>query len=353
MSTRYRVIRTCGGRISFLVEKNSLVVLLILATAAIMFFILGLGLGGVWIPPERVVQALWGEGTAQELLIVNSFRLPRIITGFLVGAALAISGVMLQAIVRNPLASPEAAGMVGGASVAAVGFLTFTPGVSIHWLPLPAFAGALLATLFVYLLAWKRGVSPMILILIGIGISMAARGLTMIFIAMGDIYSASQAVIWLTGSLYGSSWQTVWILFPWLAVFLPLTFYWSRDLNVLQLGESVGAAVGCPVQRKIILLVITSAALSGSAVAFAGAIGFVGLIAPHMTRMLVGPSHERLIPAAAISGGVLVMSADLLARTGIPPYDLPAGLFTAAVGAPFFLYLLHRNYGRRIHRGGI
>jgi iron complex transport system permease protein len=181
------------------------------------------------------------------------------------------------------------------------------------------------------------------LILIGIGVNAAAVGLTSLLLIISPIHTTSQAMVWLTGSVYASSWETVWRTAAQVAVFLPLTLLSSRHLNAQELGESLATGLGSRVQLHRLLLVLYSVALAGIAVAAAGPIGFVGLMAPHIARMLTGPSQGQLLPVAAVTGALLVMVADLTARTAFSPLDLPAGLFTAVLGAPFLIVLLLKS----------
>jgi iron complex transport system permease protein len=206
-----------------------------------------------------------------------------------------------------------------------------------------AFAGALIAALLIYVLAWNQGATPIRLILVGIGVSAIAGAFTSLMITFGNIYDVSQALVWLTGSVYGRTWEHIQALIPWLLVFLPLTVLLARDLNTLALGDEVARGLGSRVEWQRGLLLITSVALAGSSVATAGTIGFVGLMAPHLSRQLVGASHEGLIPVTAVTGGVMVLLADFVGRSMFAPIELPCGVITAAIGAPYFLYLLYRN----------
>jgi iron complex transport system permease protein len=174
-------------------------------------------------------------------------------------------------------------------------------------------------------------------------LSSVTTALTILMITLGQNYQVSQALIWLTGSVYGRSWAEFWSLLPWLVVFLPVALLYSRHLNALNLGDEVAKGIGVRVELDRGILILTSVALAASAVATAGTIAFVGLMAPHISRQLVGPYHGSLIPTAAMTGGTLVVLADLLGRTMFAPIEVPCGIITAAVGAPYFLYLLYRN----------
>ncbi|HWO77127.1 MAG TPA: iron ABC transporter permease [Bacillus sp. (in: firmicutes)] len=344
--------RLFQGKISFLLEKRSLLVTLILLAAALLVFLLSVGLGDYPVSPFTVLSVIFGGGNKMEQLVVLDFRLPRILIALLVGIGLAVSGAILQGIIRNPLASPDIIGVTGGASVAVVAFLAiFTNDnnvltVSISWMPLAAFIGACIVAFLGYFLAWKNGVSPIRLVLIGIGISMLMQALTTLFMILGPIYQASQANIWITGTVHGSKWSDVTMLAPWTIILLILSLAASRTLNLQELGDDLAIAAGGRVQKQRFILLIISTALVGGAVAFAGGIGFVGLMAPHMARRLVGSSFGALIPVSAILGAILVMVADLIGRTLFSPLEIPAGVFTAGIGAPYFIYLLYKTRNR-------
>jgi iron complex transport system permease protein len=284
-----------------------------------------------------------------EKLIITSFRLPRIIVALMVGISLAIAGGILQGMIRNPLASPDVLGITGGAAAAVVSFLAIFSDknhsltVSIAWLPLAAFIGATVVGFIVYFLAWKNGVSPIRLVLIGIGISTLMQAITTLTMVMGPIYQASQANIWITGTVYGSNWKNVAILVPWTVIFVIIALAVARTINIQELGDEVATGLGGKVQKQRFLLLMISTALIGGSVAFAGGIGFVGLMAPHMARRLVGSSFGALLPTSALIGGILVMIADLIGRTLFSPLEVPAGVFTAGIGAPYFIYLLFKT----------
>ena len=346
---QYKNFRTLNGKISFLLDKKALLVLGILIITTFAVFLWSTGSGDMKLSPITVLQVLFGGGEEMEKLVIQSFRLPRIIVALMVGMALAVAGGILQGMIRNPLASPDILGLTGGASVAVVSFLAFFSDtnsaltVSIKWMPLAAFAGAGIVALLVYFLAWKNGVSPIRIVLIGIGISALMQALTTLMMIMGPIYRASQANIWITGTVYGSNWSNVAILVPWTIVFIFIAFFMVKNINILELGDDVATGVGSGIQRQRFLLLLISTALVGGAVAFAGGIGFVGLMAPHMARRLVGSSFGALLPVSALIGGILVMLADLIGRTMFSPLEIPAGVFTAGIGAPYFIYLLFKT----------
>jgi len=321
------------------------VVFLALAMVVLAGVVANVGYGEYPIPPVDVVKALMGvqSGDGNYSFIVNTLRLPRALVAVLVGAALAVSGAILQGLTRNDLAAPDIVGVNAGAGLVAVSMIVVFPSVPAAYLPPAAFAGAFAVAVLLYLLAWRGSSSPMRLILIGVGISAVATALTTVMITYGDIYQVSQALVWLTGSVYGRSWEQIWPLLPWLLVFMPLALLRARHLNTLNLGDDVARGLGARVELERGLLLLASVALAASAVATAGTIGFVGLMSPHIARRLVGPAHGGLLPVAAMTGGTMVVLADLLGRTMFAPTEIPCGIVTSAVGAPFFLYLLYRS----------
>ncbi|MGX1263168.1 iron complex transport system permease protein [Rossellomorea marisflavi] len=347
--SRFTGKRWLKERVSVLMDTSALKKIVLLTVLTMLAVIISTGIGDMQIAPWKVVSVFFGGGSSIDQLVVTSFRLPRILIALLAGMALAVAGGILQGMIRNPLASPDIIGVTGGAGAAVVAFLTIfsnkdnTLMVSIKWLPVAAFIGAAVIAFLVYFLAWKKGVSPVRLVLIGIGISALTQACTTLLMVMGPIYRASQANIWITGTVNGSDWQDVWILLPWSIIFIFLSFMITRQLNIQELGEEVATSAGANVQRQRFILLLMSTALVGGAVAFAGGIGFVGLMAPHMARRLVGSSFGALLPVAALIGGLLVMLADLIGRTLFLPLEVPAGVFTAAIGAPYFIYLLFKT----------
>jgi iron complex transport system permease protein len=346
---KYIPFRLGKGFISFLIDKKALFTTIILLGLTFAGFLLSVGIGEVKIDPITVLKTLFGYGSEMDTLVVHSFRLPIVLIALLVGVCLAVAGGILQGVVRNPLASPDIIGLTSGASVAVVLFLFLFSDtnnaliVSIKWMPVAAFVGATVIGLLVYFLSWKKGASTFRLILIGIGLSMLAQSLTSLFMIKGPIYQAAQANVWITGTVYAATWEQVKIFFPVTIVLISFSIVSARTVNIQELGDELGTGVGSTIQKNRFLLLLLSTALTGSAVAFGGSIGFVGLMAPHIARRLVGSSFGTLLPVAALIGGLLVMLADLIGRTIFSPLEIPAGVFTAAIGAPYFIYLLYKT----------
>jgi iron complex transport system permease protein len=346
---KYYKLRMGSDKLSLLIDKKSFFTSAILFAVVLSIFIISTGIGEVAISPINVLKTLFGYGTDMENLFIFSFRLPRIIIALLVGISLAVAGAILQGLIRNPLASPDIIGITGGGSVAVVLFLMLFSNknnaliVSLKWMPLAAFIGATIVGLLVYLLSWKNGSSSIRLVLIGIGLSLLTDSLTTLFMIKGPIYQAAQANVWITGTVYAATWEQVRILLPVVLILLLISIISVRKVNIQELGDELATGVGSAVQKDRLFLLILSTALTGSAVAFAGVIGFVGLMAPHIGRRLVGSSFGSLLPVSALIGAILVMIADLIGRTLFSPLEVPAGVFTAAIGAPYFIYLLYKT----------
>ncbi|MBU8711764.1 iron ABC transporter permease [Brevibacillus parabrevis] len=314
-----------------------------LAVAALILAVFCLSLGSVSIPIRDVVLSLVGMNGEGSDLIITQFRLPRIVAALLIGAALAVSGSLLQGVIRNPLASPDLLGVTGGASVAVVAFMTAFTSYSIHYVPIIAIAGAFAAASVNYSFAWKKGVTPSRLVLIGIGISTAMSALTMFLLLSGPAYLAAQVLNWMTGSLYGTNWSYIKAIWPWIVALIPLSLLYAKELDIQALGEETAIGLGSRLQMSRMAAMLLSVALAGVAVGIAGTISFIGLLAPHMARKLVGNRYGIVIPTAALIGAIVLLLADLAGRMLFLPLDIPAGVFTAGVGAPFFLYLLFRR----------
>ncbi|NOU63406.1 iron chelate uptake ABC transporter family permease subunit [Paenibacillus sp. LMG 31461] len=348
MSTSKRDITIRSKSYSFLISKKAIIVTLSLFLAVILMMIISTGVGSITIKPLNVIKAVFGYGTDSSMMIVRSLRLPRVIVAVLIGASLGVAGAILQGIVRNPLTSPDTIGTTGGATLGAVSFFFFfSDKLSIHWLPVAAILGAFLATLLVYLFSWKNGITPLRLVLIGTGLTAAMSAVSYLMMLTGPIVLAQQSLTFMTGSIYGVSWaKAVYPLLPWVAVLIPVIFFYARHITIQSLGEDIAQSVGSHVQRQRFLLIMLSVALAGAAVAFGGAISFIGLMAPHISRKLVGPSFGSLIPVSAFTGALLLLLADLCGRFLFKPLDIPAGVFTAAIGAPIFIYVLYRSRNR-------
>lgn len=346
-SRRWIVVRSRGLPVSFRLDARVPPVLLVLAVLTAGTGLVNVAVGEHSVALPDVIGIVLGlEGAPADVFVVRDLRLPRTLVAVAAGIGLGASGAILQGLTRNPLAAPGIIGITQGASLAAVTTLVLLPHLPAGLLPPVAFGGAATAALLVYLLAWKGGLSPGRLILVGVGVAAVAGALITVVITFGDIQRVQSALIWTVGSVHARTWSEVRALLPWLLVVLPVALLGARSLDNLSLDDEVAKGIGSRVELERGLLLLASVALAGSAVAVAGAVAFVGLMAPHLARRLVGPGHAGLLPAAALMGGLLVVGADLTGRTALAPVELPCGLVTGILGAPYFCYLLYRGEGR-------
>ena len=269
------------------------------------------------------------------------YRLPRAVLAILLGGALAISGVLVQSVVRNPLASPDILGINNAAGLVAVSVLMFLPNLAFYWMPIFAFLGGVLSFVILWIVCGFN-FRPIKMAIIGVALSALWAAISH-YLMLTNPVEINTAMLWLTGSLWGRSWSYLNVVLPWLIVLLPLPFIFCRDLDTLGLGENKASTLGVTVNKVQISVLVLAVALSTTAVAICGPIAFLGLVAPHLARRLVGGRHRTLLPAALIIGALLLQLSDILARVIDPPTELPAGILTAIIGAPYFFYLLMRT----------
>ncbi|MFU1793133.1 FecCD family ABC transporter permease [Paenibacillus azoreducens] len=328
-------------------QKRDITVMISLGLLIVMAFVLSMNTGFIRLSPLDTLRTLFGGGTAKEELILFDFRLPRIVISVLIGAGLAVSGCIMQGISRNALADPGILGINAGAGLVVLLFVAIYPtteAAPVFMLPILAWIGAGLTAALIFSLSYKRhkGLLPTRLLLTGIavaaGISAATIVLTLRIIPEKYQFVAT----WMAGSIWGTNWNFVLALLPFIAVLLPFVFCKARMMNVLNLGEANAIALGARVSREQIVLLVAAVGLAGSCVAVSGGIGFVGLIGPHVARRLVGPKHQALLPTSALTGSLMVIVADMLGRLILQPSEIPVGIIVAIIGAPYFLYLLAR-----------
>lgn len=328
--------------------KKQRIVMLVLTILVVITAVISAGIGFSTLSFERLLPTLFGYGTFKEEFVLFSIRLPRIIITFLAGMALALSGVILQGITRNDLADPGIIGINSGAGVAIALFFLFSPidpGSFVYMLPIVAFSGALLTAFLIYLLSYDRkvGLQPVRLVLVGIGFSMALSGLMILLISSAEREKVDFISKWLAGNIWGADWPFILALLPWLVILIPFTLYKANKLNLLGLSEPVAIGVGVAIEKERIILLLTAVALAASAVSVTGGIAFIGLMAPHIAKSLVGPRHQLFIPVALLIGGWLLLFADSVGRNVIEPNGIPAGVMVALIGAPYFMYLLMKK----------
>ena len=314
----------------------------------LVMLVVSMNTGLIRISPGGILRILFGGGTAREHMVLFDFRLPRIVISLLVGAGLAVSGCILQSLSHNGLADPGILGVNAGASLVVVLFIAFYPSTTaapLFFLPVLAFAGAALTAFLIYRLSYHReeGLLPTRLLLVGIAVAAGISAVLIVLTLRLSPQNYDFVAKWLVGSVWGTNWSFVLALLPWIVLLLPCAYFQARTLNVLQMGDSLAVGLGVALERKRLLLLAVAVGLAGSCVAVSGGIGFVGLIGPHLARRLVGPRHEILLPASALTGGLLLIIADTLGRVILPTSEIPTGIVVAVVGAPYFLYLLSRS----------
>lgn len=311
---------------------------------SILLALYGIANGTIDFTLQQVWDVLMGqqtEGLANQ--IIWNVRLPRVLTGMLVGMNLAVAGSLLQGVLRNPMASPNIIGVNAGAGLAAVVVMVIFPG-AIQYVPVASFFGALVAAMLIYLLSMNRqtGSATVHLVLAGVAMSAFFSALTSGLMTL-NADELEVTYSWLLGSLSGRSWPYFYTLLPYSMVGLLMAMVISPKVNIFALGEEMGNSIGVSVHWYRTIIIAISAILAGSAVSVAGTIGFVGLIAPHMARLIIGSDYRYQIPMAAIIGGGLLMFSDTIARVIFQPFELSVGVVTSIMGAPFFLYLLYRK----------
>ena len=311
----------------------------------IVLFLVSLNTGVIRIDPATVVKTIFGSGTPRDELLLFEFRLPRITIAMLIGMGLAVSGAVLQGIVKNPLADPGIIGINAGAGLAVMLFVSYFStelGNSVFIMPVLAFAGAGAAAVIIYAFSYKKdeGVSPIRLILVGVAVAAGISALMIVLTLKLDPRTYDFVATWLAGSIWGSNWNFVLALLPWLLILIPFVYMKSRVLDVLNLGDHTAVSLGMNLEKERRILLAAAVGLAAASVSVSGGIGFVGLIAPHMTRRLVGNNHKYVIPICALIGAVLVLTADTIGRVILQPAEIPTGVVVAIIGAPYFLYLL-------------
>ncbi|MCQ6310432.1 Fe(3+) dicitrate ABC transporter permease subunit FecD [Citrobacter freundii] len=315
--------------------KIAFVIFIALALAGLSALSLQMGVIAV---PWRALLSDWQTGREYHY-VLTAYRLPRLLLALLVGAALAVAGALVQGIVRNPLASPDILGVNHAASLASVGALLLLPSLPVITLPLLAFAGGMAGLILLRILANTS--QPMKLALTGVALSACWASLTD-YLMLSRPQDVNSALLWLTGSLWGRDWSFVKIAAPLLILFLPLSLRFCRDLDLLALGDARATTLGVSVPRIRLLALLLAVAMTSTGVAVCGPISFIGLVVPHMVRSITGGRHRWLLPVSAMTGALLLVVADLLARIVHPPLELPAGVLTAIIGAPWFVWLLVR-----------
>ncbi|MCD5397979.1 iron ABC transporter permease [candidate division NPL-UPA2 bacterium] len=324
-------------------NRKKIMYILVFAFFLLFITVFSVSLGTVPFTISEIVSGLTGRSeNALANIIIFNVRLPRILLGLLVGMNLAVAGGLLQGLLRNPLAAPQVIGVNAGAGLAAVAIMVLFPELFL-FIPLAAFMGAIAVTFLVYLLSEKEGKgSTVSIILAGIAISALLRSITSgLMFLFSDRLEVTFA--WLLGGLIGRGWRYFHLLVPYSLIGLIAALFLSPKVNLLLLGEDASRSLGLPVKMYRALIIIVASILAASAVSVAGTIGFIGLVAPHIARLMVGNDYRYLTALSAIIGALIVVVSDNIARLALQPLELPVGIITAMLGAPFFLWLLYKK----------
>ncbi|MFE4371520.1 FecCD family ABC transporter permease [Streptomyces sp. NPDC056835] len=328
------------GRASFLLHRRAAAVAVVLAVALAAVCVAYLSVGESFVAPSEVLKVLLGQTSSNEL-VVGTLRLPRMVVGLLVGLAFGIAGALIQTVARNPLASPDIIGISQGASVLTVGAMTF--GVTSYTvLPYLSVAGGIIAAALVYVFAWRGGLHATRFVLIGIGFAIALRSLTTLFLTKGDYLVAQQAQVWMTGSLNGRGWDSATPLGWLLLALVPAVLWAAYAQRTVSMDDDTATSLGVRLGRVRLGLVLLGVVLASVATGAAGPVDFVALLAPQIARRMTRTAQIPLL-CSALMGAVIVVLADLLARRLLSPTELPVGVLTAAVGAPYLIWLIVRG----------
>lgn len=321
----------------------------IIAAIALAVALAAIGLGSTWIDPGRIINVLFGEGTRGDKVVVLQLRMPRVAISILAGGAMSVAGFLLQKVTRNELASPGVLGVISGAGLGVIVFLALFSDESnsliipIVWQPLAAMIGAGVAMAAVFMLSGQQASSAVRLLLFGIAVGAVAKAATLIIMIVGPIYRTTQATRWLAGAVNEVNWSEIQIVAIGLALAMVSVLFVARRLPPAELDEVSARGVGLDLPVFRLWVFVLAAALTALAVAFAGGIGFVGLMAPHLARLIVGRPVIPGIVASFLLGAIMLMGADLIVRVLFAPAEVPAGTVTAIIGTPYFLFLVLRK----------
>jgi iron complex transport system permease protein len=340
-----RAVRTPGG-LSLRLDLRAVTVVVLLLAAALAASVVLIGTGDFPIPASDVLKTLLGQGNPGQEFIVNELRLPRVLVGLLVGAALGLGGALFQAISRNPLGSPDVLGLGQGATAGALTVIVVLSG-SAAQVTAGALVGGLVTGFAIYVLAWKRGVHGYRLVLVGIGVNAIVTAINGYMLTKADIVDAARAVVWMTGSLNGRGWEQVWPLLALCAVLVPLVLANARGLRMMEMGDDISNALGVRVERVRLLLLVAAVLLTASATAAAGPVSFVALTAPQLARRLTRSPGPNLLPSVCM-GAALLVTADWASQRAFGADQLPVGVVTGVLGGAYLLWLLvtERKKGR-------
>ncbi|UXR78670.1 MULTISPECIES: iron ABC transporter permease [unclassified Staphylococcus] len=326
-------------------QRLTFLVVIVLLAAAIVW---SMTTGEYAMSFSQVVQTLLGNGTYADQLILIDFRLPRIFITLLAGLALSMSGAVLQSVTKNPLAEPGILGINAGSGFAIALFIAvgqIHADDFVYILPFVSMIGGLLTALFIFVFSYsgEKGLSPASMVLVGVGISTALSGGALTIMSTFDRDQSEFIATWLAGNIWGDSWPFVWVFLPWLLLLVPYLFFKSETLNILHTNEHTAISLGVSLNKTRFVLVCIAVMLSSAAVSVAGAIGFIGLMGPHIAKSIVGPRHQYFLPIALVIGALLLIVSDTIGKVVLQPTGVPAGVVVAIIGAPYFLFLMYRT----------
>ncbi|MCC0698696.1 iron ABC transporter permease [Clostridioides sp. ZZV15-6383] len=333
------------------INSKTLLVILILVVLILITFLVSLNMGSFSIEPVDVIKTFLGQGQRNHEIAIFKLRLPRIIIALLVGSALSTAGVILQGVTKNDLADSGILGINSGAALFVVVYIYLMNGnvyegmsnLTVFTMPIVALVGALFGAFLIYSLAWKGGINSSRLLLIGVGVNIAFTSILTIFQLKFTTQEFNRVMAWTSGSIWGTSWKYVIAVLPFIVIFMGITIYKSKYIDVLNLGDEVSTSLGVDVEKQRRRLIIYAVILSGVSTAVAGSISFLGLIAPHIGRKIIGPKHKRLIPVSALIGTLLLLVADTISRNLLAPIEIPVGIVVSIIGVPYFIYLMLAN----------
>lgn len=332
-------------------KRNRKLALVLLSILLIISFALTLCWGSYQVSIGEVIQTLLGNGTKSQRIAVLSIRLPRLLVGMFVAIALSTAGALLQTITKNDLADTGIIGINAGAAVAAVLFITYQTGsyysdlgaLSIFVLPVMAIIGAGITSFMIYMLSSREGIRPKRLLLIGIGLNAGLNAFISFVTFRGGVGDYNRVLVWTSGSLWGSGWSYAKVIIPIVTVMFALVYVNYKKLDVLNLSDEIAIALGLNLQRERKKFLTFAVILAGTATAFAGNIGFLGLIAPHMARKLVGPYHKHFLAVSATISVIIILLADAVSRNLFSPIEIPVGITVSIFGVPYFIYLMMKE----------
>ena len=330
------------------INSKTLLVISILMVLIFITFLLSLNMGSFSIEPMDVIKTFLGQGQRNHEIAIFKLRLPRIVIALLVGSALSTAGVILQGVTKNDLADSGILGINSGAALFVVVYIYLMNGnvyegmsnLTVFTMPIVALIGALFGAFLIYSLAWKGGLNSSRLLLIGIGVNIAFTSILTIFQLKFTTQEFNRVMAWTSGSIWGTSWKYVIAVLPFIVIFMGITIYKSKYIDVLNLGDEVSISLGVDLEKQRRRLIIYVVILSGVSTAVVGSISFLGLIAPHIGRKIIGPKHKRLTPVSALIGTLLLLIADTISRNLLAPIEIPVGIVVSIIGVPYFIYLM-------------